>query len=378
MRVLIVRNNYNPKALEASLLLEAFFDKQHIDYQTYDRDDLRSNCSIIDQFPTSEEPAFNLAVVLGGDGTILCTANQIGTRRIPILGVNFGHLGFMANPNDEGIIQIVSEALAGEVSYEARTNLQVEVYCENDLDTAATKQDDFEVYPLIHEKPKAPSAESTDPSAHSVFVDESTKSEGSCDRHTADPILKGEGEPQRFFALNEMVIARGDQGRMIGFSYSVSDSLIANMRSDGLIVASATGSTGYALSVGGPLVDPSYQGLIVAPIAPHTLQSRALLTGSSDVVEIDLDSQQAVPLRCSSMASASRSTPLSARSSWQLAKSPRSSCAIRQNLSTITPPKPSSSNKGQACLDQRTWADLRSARIARSSTRFYFNLITSM
>ena len=171
MRVLIVRNNYNPKALEASLLLEAFFDKQHIDYQTYDRDDLRSNCSIIDQFPTSEEPAFNLAVVLGGDGTILCTANQIGTRRIPILGVNFGHLGFMANPNDEGIIQIVSEALAGEVSYEARTNLQVEVYCENDLDAAATKQDDFEVYPLIHEKPKAPSAESTDPSAHSVFVD---------------------------------------------------------------------------------------------------------------------------------------------------------------------------------------------------------------
>lgn len=199
----------------------------------------------------------------------------------------------MANPNDEGIIQIVSEALAGEVSYEARTNLQVEVYCENDLDTAATKQDDFEVYPLIHEKPKAPSAESTDPSAHSVFVDESTKSEGSCDRHTADPILKGEGEPQRFFALNEMVIARGDQGRMIGFSYSVSDSLISNMRSDGLIVASATGSTGYALSVGGPLVDPSYQGLIVAPIAPHTLQSRALLTGSSDVIEIDLDSSPA-------------------------------------------------------------------------------------
>ena len=111
MRVLIVRNNYNPKALEASLLLEAFFDKQHIDYQTYDRDDLRSNCSIIDQFPTSEEPAFNLAVVLGGDGTILCTANQIGTRRIPILGVNFGHLGFMANPNDEGIIQIVSDII---------------------------------------------------------------------------------------------------------------------------------------------------------------------------------------------------------------------------------------------------------------------------
>mgnify|MGYP000432330520 CR=1 FL=1 len=75
----------------------------------------------------------------------------------------------------------MSEALAGEVSYEARTNLQVEVYCEDDLDAAAAKQDDFEVYPLIHEKSKAFSAESSDPSAHSAFVSESTKSEGSCD-----------------------------------------------------------------------------------------------------------------------------------------------------------------------------------------------------
>lgn len=256
----------------------------------------------------------------------------------------------------------------------------MEVYCETTSILPATKQDDFEVYPLIHEKPKAPSAESTDPSAHSVFVDESTKSEGSCDRHTADPILKGEGEPQRFFALNEMVIARGDQGRMIGFSYSVSDSLIANMRSDGLIVASATGSTGYALSVGGPLVDPSYQGLIVAPIAPHTLQSRALLTGSSDVVEIDLDSSPA-SRAATLFIDGERITFDSPIRKIVVATgegAPRSSCAIRQNLSTITPPKPSSSNKGQACLDQRTWADLRSARIARSSTRFYFNLITSM
>ena len=383
MRVLIVRNNYNPKALEASLLLEAFFDKQHIDYQTYDRDDLRSNCSIIDQFPTSEEPAFNLAVVLGGDGTILCTANQIGTRRIPILGVNFGHLGFMANPNDEGIIQIVSEALAGEVSYEARTNLQVEVYCENDLDATAAKQDDFEVYPLIHEKPKALSAESADPSAHSVFVDESTKSEGSCDRHTADPILKGEGEPQRFFALNEMVIARGDQGRMIGFSYSVSDSLIANMRSDGLLASSAASDVYKRQGMRSLWADHSLiQAIKDLSLHPsHRTRfnrARCSLARPTWLRSTWTARQQAVPLRCSSMASASRSTPLSARSSWQLAKSPRSSCAIRQNPSTITPPKLSSSNKGQACLEQRTWADLRSARIARSSTRFYFNLITSM
>ena len=314
MRVLIVRNNYNPKALEASLLLEAFFDKQHIDYQTYDRDDLRSNCSIIDQFPMSEEPAFNLAVVLGGDGTILCTANQIGTRRIPILGVNFGHLGFMANPNDEGIIQIVSEALAGEVSYEARTNLQVEVYCEDDLNAAAAKQDDFEVYPLIHEKTKASSAESTDPSAHSVFVNESTKSEGSCDRHTADPILKGEGEPQRFFALNEMVIARGDQGRMIGFSYSVSDSLICAAMGLSSLLPRALPATRSLWADHSSI--QAIKGLSLRPSHRTRFnRARCSLARPTWSRSTWTAHQQAVPLRCSSMANASRSTLLSARSS---------------------------------------------------------------
>ena len=257
MRVLIVRNNYNPKALEASILLEAFFDKQHIEYQTYECDDLRSSRNIIDQNEADGEPPFDLAVVLGGDGTILCTVGQIRTRRIPILGINFGNLGFMANPNSEGVIQIVTAALAGEVVCEARTNLRVEVYCESDLEAA----------------------EANDPNA---------------DHRSIDPLLKGEdATPQCFFALNEVVVARGDQGRIIRFDYSISGSPMAEMRGDGLIVASATGSTGYALSAGGPLIDPSYQGLVAVPIAPHTLQSRAVVTGSSDVVEIDLDASYA-------------------------------------------------------------------------------------
>lgn len=255
MRILIVRNNYNPKAIEASYLLEAFFDKQNIEYRTYDSDDLRSPHVIIDQDTPTGEPPFNLAVVLGGDGTILCTAGQIRTRRIPILGINFGHLGFMANPNDEGVIAIVSAALAGEVTCEARTNLRIEVYCEDDYEAAATN----------------PAAAKDD-------------------ERSDDPLLKEEdARPQQFFALNEMVIARGDQGRIIDFKYSISGAPMADIRGDGLIVASATGSTGYALSVGGPLINPSFQGLLAVPIAPHTLQSRAVVTGSSDVVEVDLD-----------------------------------------------------------------------------------------
>ena len=270
MRILIVRNNYNPKAVEASYLLETFFNGQGIEYETYDVDELRSPSVIIDQDASVDEPPFNLAVVLGGDGTILCTAGQIRTLRIPILGINFGHLGFMANPNDEGVIAIVSAALAGDVSVEARTNLRVEVYCEDDA------------------------AASNGAGADAAAGDADTTDGESSANLAADPILKGEEtQPHQFFALNEMVIARGDQGRIIDFKYSISGAPIADMRGDGLIVASATGSTGYALSVGGPLVDPSFQGLVAVPIAPHTLQSRAMVTGSSDVIEIDLDSSTA-------------------------------------------------------------------------------------
>lgn len=271
MRVLIVRNNYNPKALEASILLEAFFDKQSIDHQTFDCDDLRSPHVIIDQQGDKGEGPFDLAVVLGGDGTILCTADKINTQRIPILGINFGHLGFMANPNDDGVISIVSAALAGEVTCEARTNLRVEVYCEDGIN---------------HAESGSSNEQSLDGENDST-QNEPWMSSGDLE---SDPILKGEAEaPRRFFALNEMVIARGDQGRIIRVAYRVSGVPIADVRGDGLIIASATGSTGYALSAGGPLIDPSYQGLVAVPIAPHTLQARALVAGSSDVFEIDLD-----------------------------------------------------------------------------------------
>ena len=272
MRILIVRNNYNPKAIEASYLLETFFNEQGIEFATYNVDELRSPSVIIDQDASAGEPSFNLAVVLGGDGTILCTAGQIRTQRIPILGINFGHLGFMANPNDAGVIAIVSAALAGDVSVEARTNLRVEVYCEDDV--AAE-----DAGPVAADDEEAAAGSGVARSGSGLVI---------------DPILKGEDtQPRQFFALNEMVIARGDQGRIIDFKYSISGATMVDMRGDGLIVASATGSTGYALSVGGPLVDPSFPGLVAVPIAPHTLQSRAVVTGASDVVEIDLDASVA-------------------------------------------------------------------------------------
>ena len=240
MRILIVRNNYNPKALESALLLEVYLASQGVEFTAFDTDDLRASSEFF-QRRVENIDDFDLAVVLGGDGTILRTAAQIKYRRIPILGVNFGHLGFMANSNEDGIIPVVAAALAGELTTEYRTNLRIDVFCEGDEGANGG--------------PDAP--------------------------------MKGS---QQFFGLNELTLA---QGRVIDCAYTVAGEKVADVKGDGLIVATATGSTAYALSAGGPLVAPGYSGLVVVPIAPHSLHSRALVTGPSDIVEIAMDPSSA-------------------------------------------------------------------------------------
>ena len=89
------------------------------------------------------------------------------------------------------------------------------------------------------------------------------------------------------------LMTRGANGRIVDFSLSISDVHIAEMRGDGLVVATATGSTAYALSAGGPLVAPGFDGLIAVPIAPHSLRARAMLTSANDVVEMDLSQNAA-------------------------------------------------------------------------------------
>lgn len=243
MRVLIVRNTYNTKAVEASLLLEAYLASQGITYTSFDSDEIEASAALIDDSSSDHVSEFDMAVALGGDGTILRTAAYVQHRRIPIMGINFGNLGFMANPSEEGVIPIVSAALAGDVTVEKRTNLVIDAYC-------------------------APLDEGP------VSVNDELKEEPT----------------KRFFALNEVVIARGTEGRMIDFSYAVDGSSMGSMRGDGVVVATATGSTAYALSAGGPLIAPGFSGLEIVPIAPHSLHSRAVVTNPSATVEVVLNS----------------------------------------------------------------------------------------
>ena len=223
MHILIVRNNSNSQAVDASLLLATYLATQGLDYTLVDSSDLSCRCDH-EELNGALASGVEMAVVLGGD--------------------NFGRLGFLANTGDEGVIAVVASALAGDVVAEQRTNLRIDVVCEGEPD---------------------PWGDDDEAAAHDV------------------------DDPARtFFALNELAVTRGANGRIIDFSLGISGAHIADMRGDGLVVATATGSTAYALSAGGPLVAPGFNGLVAVPLAPHTLHSRAIVTAANDVVEMDL------------------------------------------------------------------------------------------
>ncbi|MBR3690704.1 MAG: NAD(+)/NADH kinase [Eggerthellaceae bacterium] len=264
MHILIVRNNSNPQAIDASLLLAAYFSSQGISYTLLDSAELFAGLS---RERSAEILACKpvLAVALGGDGTILRTARLFGYSDVPILGINFGHLGFLANPSDDGVVKIVAEALSGNAVLEKRANLQVDVVLEGERDPFDDGLFEFD------------------------GLAEDGELEG-CNLWCAVDDKAGcDGQSRRsFFALNEMAITRGTMGRIIDLALDISGAHISDVRGDGMVVASATGSTAYALSAGGPLVAPSYMGLVVVPLAPHSIRSRAVLTGENDVVMVDL------------------------------------------------------------------------------------------
>lgn len=244
MRALIIGNKLNPKALDASFQLVAYLQAIGIEPVLLDVQDIPDSSfvysdgdlSSIDERLTGDD--YVLAITLGGDGTVLHGARITTVMNIPTLGANFGHLGFLCNEVGDGLVSTVAAALAGDVSIESRSTLRIDVVCDGD-----------------------------------------------------EEVLEAGGRldgPRSFFAVNEVSIARGAAGKIVDFGYEISGDYVARMRGDGLVVASATGSTAYALSAGGPLVAPGHRGMVVVPIAPHTLNSRAVVTEHQDVIEVKL------------------------------------------------------------------------------------------
>lgn len=172
----------------------------------------------------------DLVVSLGGDGTLLRAAHLVGALEIPILGLSYGHLGFLTFGQGEGDIRsVVASALAGELHQSRRATLEAIVA--------------------------------------------GSDAQGRLVSHVAT-------------SLNEVALVRGGSGKMVEFDVEANGIHIDRLRGDGFVVATATGSTGYALSAGGPIVSPDFTGLVCVPVAPHTITARAFLTSASDVVEL--------------------------------------------------------------------------------------------
>lgn len=167
----------------------------------------------------------DLIVVLGGDGTLLAMADRIGHagRDIPILGVNFGGLGFLTELRIDELFPALESVVNGTATYDERLML------------------------------------------------------------SATASLRNKAEETRV-VLNDVVFTKGALSRMIELSVSVSGRLVTRVKADGLIIASATGSTAYNLAAGGPIVHPSVDALVLTPIAPHTLTNRpVVIPGDADV-----------------------------------------------------------------------------------------------
>lgn len=312
MHALIVRNNSNPQAVDASLLLATYFATQGVVFTCLGSDELGHHI-VRDEVRAAVDGGIDLAVVLGGDGTILHTARLLRGTSTPILGINFGRLGFLANACEDGVVSMVSRALAGELATERRTNLLIDVVCEGERDPYGEDGEDgayggvgicgvgdhasrFEEGPAegrdgagAADRTGAGAADRTGDALAGACATGAAKAPEPAFGVNADG-LRGR---RSFFALNEIAITRGSLGRIIDFELEIDDCRIAAMRGDGLVVATATGSTAYALSAGGPLVAPGFTGLVVVPLAPHTLHSRAILTGDNDVVCVTLDAGEA-------------------------------------------------------------------------------------
>ena len=176
---------------------------------------------------TSEPPA-DLCLVLGGDGTLLHAARRVGHRGTPILGINLGSLGFLtAHPVSEAL-ETVEAFLAGALVSDVRPMLEAEQWRGNQL----------------------------------------------LARHTV---------------LNDAVVAKGALARIMDMRLRVGDQDAGPIKADGLIVATPTGSTAYALSAGGPILHPSLEAFVIAPICPHTLTLRPSVVPASRVIRIRLE-----------------------------------------------------------------------------------------
>jgi Predicted sugar kinase len=171
----------------------------------------------------------DIVISIGGDGTFLRTASVIGKRDIPILGINAGRLGFLADVGEDDLEDTFQDIFTRNYRIEHRSQLQL-----------STEHKDYHGFN---------------------------------------------------YALNEIAILKQDTASMITVHAHINGEYLNSYEADGLIVATPTGSTAYALSVGGPVMEPTASNFIMAAVAPHSLSNRPLVVSDSSIITLDIESR---------------------------------------------------------------------------------------
>jgi NAD+ kinase len=197
--------------LEVSFELQTAQSTGVTDFDALTIDDIGAQC--------------DLAVVVGGDGTMLGIARELARHNLPLVGINQGRLGFITDVPIGQFRDALAPMIAGDYEEDFRAMLEGEVWRD-----------------------------------------------GEC-------IFDG-------LSLNDVVVSRGATASMVELRVDIGDEFVANLRADGLIVASPTGSTAYALSAGGPILHPSIAGWVVVPIASHTLSNRPIVLPDAGPIRI--------------------------------------------------------------------------------------------
>lgn len=200
-------------------------DRPFYDYLCNSRSMNLCDAEIID----GDDFEADMAISFGGDGTLLRTASRVGRKRIPILGINAGRLGFLTSTSNEDIDHVIRRIHDGEYYVEERSLIE-----------AVTADGSIKSYP---------------------------------------------------FALNEIAIMKHTSSSMITIEATLNGNEKITYQADGLIVATPSGSTGYSLSVGGPIIAPDADVLIINPIAPHSLSARPLVLSDSTGIAIKVKSR---------------------------------------------------------------------------------------
>ncbi len=223
----VIPNWQKDNAREVITIIQDFFNKHDIPvYIVPEKDLLLHLPSPINDLKQWDQ-LVDLAIVVGGDGTFLRVSRELAYMELPILGINLGHKGFLAEIEVHELEQSLQKLVEGNYVLGERMMLNTEVIRNGEL-------------------------------------------------------------YKSFISLNDVIISRGPFSRIIKLDTYVNEDFLESYPGDGMIIASPTGSTGYSLSAGGPVLNPALKALVITPICPHLLYQRSVVVNMEDMVTINV------------------------------------------------------------------------------------------